>query len=88
MASKKTSAWQDISNMSVEELHKTIDETDPNIEEHFSTAELQNMSEYEKNRLRNLKRNFLAMTAVGEQTFYSAFLLLKIYSFEYLIFVF
>lgn len=41
---------------------------DPTIEEHFTTEELLSMSDYEKKRLRNIKRNFVVLSGMGEQT--------------------
>ena len=49
----------------LDRMFKEYDQEDPNIEMHFSSAELTKMSEYEKKRLRNIKRNYLVMNAIG-----------------------
>ena len=62
----------------LDNMFKQYDQEDPNIEVHFSPEEISKMSEYEKKRLRNLKRNYLVMNALGNFEFrgmdYSAFL--------------
>ena len=49
----------------LDNMFKQYDQEDPNIEVHFSPDEIAKMSEYEKKRLRNLKRNYLVMNALG-----------------------
>ena len=49
----------------LEQWFKEVDPEDPNIEVHFTPQQLAKMSEYEKNRLRNIKRNYIVMTALG-----------------------
>ena len=55
----------EFSGLKVQDLEQ-FDHDDPDIEQHFSKEELLGMSEYEKTRLRNIKRNFLAMNALGK----------------------
>ena len=55
------------SGLSIADLHEKFDQCDPDIEQHFSQNDLSNMSEYEKVRLRNIKRNYLAMNALGKR---------------------
>ena len=51
-------------------MFKQHDQEDPDIEAHFTAKELSAMSDYEKKRLRNVKRNFLVMSALGKQFCY------------------
>ena len=44
---------------------KALDQDEIDVEMHFSKEEWSKMSEYEKKRLTNVKKNYLAMTAMG-----------------------
>ena len=55
----------DFAAVNLDDLHEKYD-VDPNIEQYFSVEEVKKMSDYEKNRYRNMKRNYLALNAIGE----------------------
>lgn len=66
----------DFAAVNLEDLHEKYDNVDPHIEQYFSAEEVKKMSDYEKQRYRNMKRNYLALNAIGEwfsQVFISGF---------------